>query len=422
MRFATLEQWLAWQETLHPRDIDLGLERIAAVLARMGLGSPEFTVVTIAGTNGKGSSAAMLESILVAGGYRVGCYTSPHLVQYNERIRIRGEPVADESLCEAFQRVDQARGETSLSYFEFGTLAAIALFQAAALEIAILEVGLGGRLDAVNVLDADVALITAIDVDHQDWLGTDRETIGREKAGIMRSGRPVVCSDAQPPASVLQHARDINAPLSLLGRDFNYQLSVIEQAGTWSWQGPQRLHRGLAPPALAGAMQFANAAGVLMVLDLLVRDFPLDREAIEAGLQGVRLAGRFQQLSGRPLRILDVAHNPQSAAVLSQALAAQACAGRTRLVLAMLADKDIPAVQRQLKTVVDDWYLAPLDVPRGATLAQLQAALAEMRIPAQGFASVNEAYAAARQDAAEHDRIVVAGSFYTVAAVLTQTV
>jgi dihydrofolate synthase/folylpolyglutamate synthase len=398
------------------------LERIAAVLARMSDAAPDFAVISIAGTNGKGSCAAMLEAILLAAGYRVGCYTSPHVLRYNERIHVNGEMVSDEILCEAFAVVDAARENTSITYFEFGTLAAIRIFQQAAVEVAILEVGLGGRLDAVNVLDADVALITAIDLDHQDWLGVDRESIGREKAGILRTGRPAVCIDPQPPQSVLQQAQQLQVPLALLGRDFSYQA----HADHWTWQGPQGLRYQLPRPALTGAFQLANAAGVVMVLQHLATlnaSLSVKPEAIAQGLQQVQLLGRFQQLPGVPRRILDVAHNPQSAHMLAQNLAAQDCAGRTRLVLAMLADKDISSVIRYLQPLVDDWYLAPLEVARGASLEKIRAAFAGV-IPngqAQGFASVEAAFAAAQQQATAEDRIVVAGSFYTVAAALAYT-
>ncbi len=418
MRFDTLADWLRWQETLHPSEIELGLERVADVLARLDLKTPSFTVVTVAGTNGKGSSVAMLEAILRAAGYRVGCYTSPHLVRYNERIRIDGEAVSDRALCEAFDRVDRARGlglqKTSLTYFEFGTLAAIDLLQRADVQIAVLEVGLGGRLDAVNALDADVALITAIDLDQQDWLGNDRETIAREKAGILRTGRPAVCADPRPPASLLAYADQLGAQLLVAGQDFHWQ----DRGEEWEWTGAQVHH--LPQPALAGRHQLDNAAGVLAVLQWLATDFPVTSEAIGHGLRSVQLPGRFQLVAGPPLHIFDVAHNPQSARVLADNLARQPCVGNTRAVLAMLADKDMAALADNLRGQVDHWYLAPLDVPRGATVTQLQAALGD--VVSSGFDSVPAALAAARQASTPEDRIVVLGSFYTVAAALAQTV
>jgi dihydrofolate synthase/folylpolyglutamate synthase len=417
MRFSTLAQWLAWQETLHPSEIELGLERVAAVLQRLQLTDPTFTVITVAGTNGKGSSAAMLESILRAAGYRVGSYTSPHLLRYNERIHIDGAEVSDAALCESFQRIDQARGrgsqEISLTYFEFGTLAAIDILQASGVEIAVLEVGLGGRLDAVNVLDADVALITAIDVDHADWLGADRETIAREKAGILRAGRPAVCSDPRPPAALLDYARQLGVPLQL-----SQQRIGACGDNEWQWLQADGQALNLPRPALPGDFQLHNAAGVLTVLECLKDKHPLTASAMADGLRQVALAGRFQVLAGAPQRILDVAHNPQSAQVLADNLQSRPCAGQTRLVFAMLADKDIRAVVECLRPQVDHWYLAPLTVPRAASLSQLQATVGEGR----GFDSVAAAYAAALADSAPQDRIVVAGSFYTVAAALAQTV
>lgn len=415
MRFNTLAEWLNWQEGLHPREIDLGLERVAAVLSKLDLTPVDFTVITVAGTNGKGSCVAMLEAILLAAGYRVGAYTSPHLLRYNERIRINGNEVADQALCAAFEEIDNARADVSLSYFEFGTLAAIDIFQRAGVDIAILEVGLGGRLDAVNVLDADVALISAIDIDHQDWLGDGREAIGREKAGILRAGRPAVCIDSRPPQSLLDYAQQLAAPLFLSGRDF--QAEAGEQG--WHWQGPEGESLQLPRPALAGDYQLQNAAGVLMCLRLLADRFPLDNAAIRRGLGRVQLAGRFQQLAGRPAVILDVAHNAQSARALAQNLTRMDCQGRTHLVFAMLADKDIAAVVDSLRGPVDEWYLAPLPVPRGASLAHLQAST--QGLACQSFASLQEAYAAACRDAQPEDRLVVAGSFYTVAAVLAMS-
>lgn len=432
MRFDTLDDWLSWQETLHPTEIELGLERVGTVLARLALTQPRFTLVTIAGTNGKGSSVAMLEAILLAAGYRVGSYTSPHLLTYNERIKLDGVPVDDAMLCDSFERIDQARGaclrdpavkEISLSYFEFGTLAAIDILHRADVDIAILEVGLGGRLDAVNVLDADVALITALDVDHPDWLGADRETIAREKAGILRAGRPAVCADPSPPVSLLKHAAELGTPLSLIQRDF----SITQQGEQWDWQGAGRLWRALPLPALTGSFQLHNAAGVLAVLAVLAKDFPVDRTAICQGLTSVRLPGRFQVLPGKPMRILDVAHNAQSAQVLAENLRALPHLGRIFVVLAMLRDKDIDAVVGHLTSLVDRWYIAPLDVPRAAPLSQLQAALSNEgtnAVPAdavEAFENVPAAHRAALTASETDDVIVVCGSFHTVAAVLGDT-
>jgi dihydrofolate synthase/folylpolyglutamate synthase len=433
MRFETLDSWLNWQESLHPNEIELGLDRVSQVLARLDLTNPDFTVVTVAGTNGKGSSVAMLQSILLAAGYRVGTYTSPHLLRYNERIQINGVPVNDEVLCESFDRVDQARGlsqqlslqEVSLTYFEFGTLAAIDILQRANVQIALLEVGLGGRLDAVNILDADVALITAIDIDHQSWLGTDRETIAREKAGILRPGQAAICSDPNPPAALLDAAEKLSTPLLLQGKNFE---AAINETGSpekgWRWRGVTDRVLDLPMPILAGDFQVANAAGVLAVVEQLYeRRFipkPVDEHEIVQGLKNASLPGRFQIIEGRPVQILDVAHNPHSARALANNLRQQPCQGKTRAVLAMLADKDIPVVLACMAGLVDQWYLASLHAPRGATAQQLEVELdgADFHI----FNDVTSAYQAALSEADPEDRVVVFGSFFTVAEVLSQAV
>ncbi|MGB5180313.1 MAG: bifunctional tetrahydrofolate synthase/dihydrofolate synthase [Gammaproteobacteria bacterium] len=415
-RFSTLTDWLAWQETLHPRKIDLGLERVAQVAERMQLLTPGHGVITVAGTNGKGSSVAMLESILSAAGYRIACYTSPHLLRYNERIRIAGKAVDDATLCAAFDSVDQARGNISLSYFEFGTLAALSLFSQAHLDIALLEVGMGGRLDAVNILDGDAALVTSIDIDHSTWLGKDRETIGREKAGIFRADRPAVCSDPAPPASVRRQAQAVSARWYAPGCGFDWTTS---EAG-WNWQSSGKVYRDLPLPALPGSHQLQNAAGVLMVLEALASRFPLSRSAIEKGLLTVTIAGRCQLIPGAVETLLDVAHNPGSAESLAQLLRQRDVRGRTRTVLGMLADKDVAAFAAILNPVVDDWYLASLPGERGLTAEQLQQSLCGnvRTAPVQLFQDVATAFSQARADAKAGDRVVVCGSFVTVAEAL----
>ncbi|MCF6337032.1 MAG: bifunctional tetrahydrofolate synthase/dihydrofolate synthase [Gammaproteobacteria bacterium] len=430
MRFNTLKDWLTWQETLYPVEIDLGLERVGAVLARLKLTRPDFTVITVAGTNGKGSCVAMLEAILLAAGHRVGSYTSPHLLRYNERIKLEGRSVDDAMLCASFERIDQARADIRLTCFEFGTLAAIDILHHAEVDVAILEVGLGGRLDAVNIVDANVALITAIDVDHVEWLGSDREMIAREKAGILRKGRPAVCADPTPPASLLSVAESLEVPLSLLGQDFFVERPDEQGVdGLWSWCDSQHRFENLPLPALAGDFQLNNAAGVLAVLAAVNAEFPVDVAAIAQGLQSVSLPGRFQVLPGVPLHIFDVAHNAQSARALADNLVRQDCQGRTFAVLGMLADKDIDTVVAQLRWVVDYWYLAPLPVPRSASAEQLRAALlaGPAEIPVGNvsidiFVDVAEAYQAALAASTAKDCIVVTGSFYTVAAVLDEAV
>ncbi len=434
MRFETLDGWLNWQESLHPNEIELGLDRVSQVLDRLDLADPNFTVITVAGTNGKGSSVAMLQSILLAAGYRVGTYTSPHLLRYNERIQINAIPVDDITLCESFERVDQARGisshKISLTYFEFGTLAAIDILQRANVEIALLEVGLGGRLDAVNILDADVALITAIDIDHQSWLGTDRETIAREKAGILRPGQAAICADPNPPMALVDVAEKLATPLLLLGEDFEATIddTTIVDANNaekrWHWRGVTGKTMDLPLPALAGDFQVANAAGVLAIVEQLYEHRfipkPIDEREIVLGLKNASLPGRFQVVGNKPVQILDVAHNPQSARALADNLGQLPCQGKTRAVLAMLADKDIPAVISCMSGLVDQWYLASLKVPRAATTQQLRAALDGPS--SHIFDDVTSAYQAVLSEAAPEDRIVVFGSFYTVAEVLSQAV
>ncbi len=355
----TLDQWLAYVERQHVKTIDLGLERVAAVRDALGL-TFAGVVITVGGTNGKGSTCAMLESILRAAGYRVGLYTSPHLLDYNERIRIDGQPANDERIATALARVEQARGQVPLTYFEFGTLAAWEIFATTALDVLVLEVGLGGRLDAVNVFDPDCAVVTSIGIDHVEFLGPDRESIGHEKAGIYRAGRAAICADADPPQSLIAHAGRIGADLQLLGRDFGYQGNQLQ----WRYWGRAGSRSGLAPPALRGARQLANAAAALAALDALREKIPVGMQAVREGLARVELPGRFQVLPGRPAVVLDVAHNPQAAEVLAESLGMQGSFGITRAVLGMLADKDMQAVCRALQDRVDEWHVADLSGPR----------------------------------------------------------
>lgn len=414
-RFQTLDQWLRWQEGLHPRTIDLGLERVARVAARLQCLQPAATVITVAGTNGKGSAVALLVAILMRAGYRVGSYTSPHLLRYNERVRLQGEPVADETLCAAFDRVDHARAGDSLTYFEFGTLAALDILRRQRLDVALLEVGLGGRLDAVNIVDGDAALVTSIGLDHTDWLGKDREAIGREKAGIFRAGRPAVCCDSQPPASLRAAADERGASWHCLGEDFK----LVERGRGWHWQGGGRPYRDLPRPALAGAHQLANAAGVLMVLQLLEQRLPVDRSAIEAGLRWLRLPGRIERIAGTVEQVLDVSHNVAAALALVDTLRHAPVVGETHAVIGMMADKDIEAFVRALQPLVSRWYPVGLAVERAASAAQME----------QRIAGVSDATAVTRCDSMAQvperlrprrgDRVLVCGSFYTVSEWLT---
>ena len=410
MRFLELGQWLAWQETLHPKSIDLGLERCQVVATRMGLDILQFPVVTVSGTNGKGSCIALLAAIWQAAGYRVGAYTSPHLHRYNERVCVAGSNVSDNDLVEAFAVVDEARGEVSLTYFEFGTLAAVWLLKRYGVEVALLEVGLGGRLDAVNVFDSDVALLTSIGLDHIDWLGSDIDQIGREKAGIFRAGHPAVVADPTAPESVAKCARWLEAKLFRSGQEFTYQWS----GENWRWCSAQMVWEQLPIPALLGPHQLQNAAAALMVVELLGGQLSVNREAIDDGLRGVTLNARQQLFPGDVLRVIDVAHNPHAAERLRDGLALIPCCGKTRAVFASLSDKDTAGIVSVLMGTVDDWYVADAPAPRGsagASLAQVIRALgAGSRI--SEFGTVKMAYLAALKEAELGDRVVCFGSFH----------
>jgi dihydrofolate synthase/folylpolyglutamate synthase len=403
----SLQDWLAFIERQHPASIALGLERVAQVLARLNAGI-SFPVITVGGTNGKGSTCAMLESMLRAAGYRTALYTSPHLVRYNERVRIGGIEAGDDELSEAFAAVEASRGATPLTYFEFGTLAALWLFSRAQIEAAILEVGLGGRLDAVNVVDADCAVLTSVAIDHVDYLGADREAIGREKAGIFRRGRPAVVADPRPPRSVLQ----AQAQLLLINRDFGY----AEQERQWSYWGPGGRRGGLEYPALRGRVQLRNAAAALCALETLRDRLPLAMQEARRGLAEVTLPGRFQVLPGRPQVILDVAHNVEAARTLADNLAVSAFAPETIAVCGMLRDKDIGGVLRELAPRITRWHLASLPGARGAAAEVLETSLREVNASGRvdKHVSVQDAFAAALGSAGENDKIVVFGSFLTV--------
>ncbi len=404
-----LAQWLAWQEQLHPRGIDLGLERVQRVAARLGLPGTGVRTLTVAGTNGKGSSATLAALIYRSAGYRVGLYTSPHLLRYNERIWIDGAPVADDALCRAFGQIELVRGDESLTYFEYGTLAALWLFQQARVDVQVLEVGLGGRLDAVNIVDPDCAVITNIGLDHTDWLGPDRESIGAEKAGILRPGRPAICVEADPPRSVVAAAADRKALMQVFSRDFGYEAS----ATGWRWWGRDRGIAELPMPGLSGVAQLRNAAGVIAAVESLQAQLPVPDAAIRAALPALSLPGRFER---RKQFILDVAHNVEAAAVLVENLKAESIAGRIHLVLGMLRDKPVESFCGMLAPLVGTTRFASLPPPRGLSAQELSARASTAGLQGGCHASVAEAIAAARASAGSEDRILVTGSFLTVAA------
>ena len=413
----TLQEWLDWCEQLHPVAIDMGLDRVKTVAERMDLRF-ECPVITVAGTNGKGSTCAMLEAVLLQAGYRTGVYTSPHLVHFEERCRLHGESASAEAFAQAFAAVEAVRGDVSLTYFEFSTLAILHLMARANLDVAILEVGLGGRLDAVNIIDADCAVITSIDIDHTAILGKDRESIGFEKAGIMRAARPVIVSDPVPPQSVIDHAAAVGADLWLFGRDFNFSGDKQQ----WAWAGRDRRYSGMAYPALRGANQLINASGVLAALDALRQRIPVTAQAVRNGLAMVELPGRFQIVPGQPVLVLDVAHNPHSVAALAANLDAMGFYPTTHGVLGVMADKDLLPMLQKVNPMVDKWYFTDLPLPRAAKAADLQQAWQAQNTRTDTQSSVHADPMSALQaaiDAADPaDRIVVFGSFYTVGGVL----
>ena len=417
----TLDEWLAHCERLHPKTIDMTLQRVTSVRERLGL---RFTapVVTVAGTNGKGSSCAMLESIARCAGYRVGLYIKPHLVHFEERCRIDGQSVSADELLPHFAAVEAARGDILLTYFEFTTLAIMRALSLAELDLVILEVGLGGRLDAVNSVDGDCALITSIDLDHMDYLGPDRESIGFEKAGILRAGKPAVIGDPMPPASVLRHGRDIGADLWLVGRDFRH----AGDRQQWSWAGRGRRHNALAYPALRGANQLLNASGVLAVFEALRERLPVSAQAVRSGLASVELAGRFQIVPGQPALVLDVAHNPHAVSALAFNLDQMGFFPRTHAVFGAMHDKDIAGMLARIAPLIDCWYFSDLPLPRAATAAQLALALQSLDARSKSIVSCHESPASALRSAMSvadpADRIVVFGSFLCVGGVLKEGV
>lgn len=417
MRFKQLADWLAWQQTLHPRQIDLGLTRVKQVFEVMRPGYQAPLTITVGGTNGKGSCIALLEAILRAQGYRVGAYSSPHILRYNERIRIDGKLASDRAICEVFDRIDQAREARTLSFFEFGTLAALELFVEAAVDVQLMEVGLGGRLDAVNIVDADIALIASIDIDHKGWLGETREAIGLEKAGILRSDRPAIVGDLHPPSSLLNHGREIGAEVYRLGVDFDYHC----EGRRWQWRGSMTQFVDLPLPGIPGRQQLANASSVLEVLSHVKKRLPVSETAVRKGLQQAYLPGRYQLIPGKPDVFLDVAHNPQAAQLLASYLRQEFSNRRIVALFSAMSDKDIDGIVANMQAIVESWFLAPLATPRAATENRILKTFRRLRMkpPQAGFRDFETAWRAVNAQVEPNDLIVIFGSFFLVSAYMS---
>jgi len=435
---SALADWLTYLESLHPKTIALGLERVEQVKQRLNL-NPDFPIIVVGGTNGKGSVCAMLESVLHAAGYKVGCYTSPHLLHYSERVRISKQIASDPELCASFEKIEQVRGDIPLTYFEFGTLAAMQCFISHKVDVAILEVGLGGRLDAVNVFDADCAVVTSVDIDHTDYLGDTREKIAYEKAGIFRKGKVAICADWDVPQAIRSHAQKIGAEIWCIGNEFGFEMFdmddphplisfPIQQAegsrkggrGQWNYRSRVGSRNALPYPALRGAFQLHNASAALAVLDVLQDILPVSMESLRRGLVEVGLSGRFQIIPGKPMLILDVAHNPQAARSLALNLTDLPISTHTYAVFSMLKDKDIAGVAGALSLYVDTWLVAGIDTFRGATAEELVRVLRQGGVRGEilTFGTISEAVTYAYNAANETDRIAVFGSFHTVAEVM----
>ncbi|CAB1276232.1 bifunctional tetrahydrofolate synthase/dihydrofolate synthase [Candidatus Nitrosacidococcus tergens] len=411
-RFSQLQDWLDWQENAHWPRIDPGLVRAGSVLQKMELTQPPFLVITVSGTNGKGSTVAMLENILVIAGYKVGSYTSPHLFRYNERIKLQGIPVTDEVICDSFDRIDKARQNTSLSYFEFGTVAAIDIFHREKIDIALLEVGLGGRLDAVNAIDPDIGIVTTVDLDHIHILGNTREEIGLEKAGIFRPNQFAICGDFDPPQSLIKRAKELNTSFYQAGEDYHYYITQQD----WSWESKHMQYAHLPHPNLKGIYQYQNAASVLMALEIINDRLPTSEESISKGLESIALLGRFQQVTGAVDQIFDVSHNPQGAQLLAQSLDQYPIQGRTYAVFSMLADKDIEGTVALLKNHIHTWFLGGLMEERGlaeeALFWRINSIIDPQKI--RLCSTIPMAYLQAIRHARPGDRILAFGSFHTV--------
>ena len=418
MHFDSLKGWLDWQESLHPLAIDLGLERAAQVFHALNPDYLKQLTITVAGTNGKGSCIAYLEAIYRAQGYRVGAYSSPHILKYNERIKIDGEPVSDELICEAFARIESVRGNTSLSYFEFGTLAALDIFWRSGLDVQLLEVGLGGRLDAVNIVDPNVSLITSIGIDHVDWLGDTREAIGQEKAGIFRAKTPAIVGDCDPPKSLLQSAVDKDARLYCIDKHFGFK----KQTKTWDWFAGDRHINQLPEPGLKGEHQYRNASAVILAVDVLAKSLPVSDRSIRTGLKNIQLLGRFQLINDKIPVLLDVGHNPEAVKTLVDYLTGTFPGKKVRAVFSMMKDKDIEAVLEIMNPVVYDWFFAPLANPRAATEPLMREIFSQSSVTrvSFGFTGFAEAFNAAKNQSLENDLLLVFGSFLLVSDCLNE--
>jgi dihydrofolate synthase/folylpolyglutamate synthase len=420
MVFNSLSAWLAWQETLHPLAIDLGLERVAGVFCALQANYQKPLTITVAGTNGKGSCIALLEAMYLAQGYKVGAYSSPNIIKYNERIKIDGEPASDALICSAFERIEAVRDNTSLSYFEFGTLAALDLFARARVDIQLLEVGLGGRLDAVNIVDADIALISSIGIDHVEWLGDTREAIAKEKAGIFRANAPAVIGDANPPQSLLDCATEKQALLHCIGKDFSY--SKADES--WNWLSDKLHFQQLPKPTLKGEHQYRNASAVIRAVTLLAERLPISEPAIRYGLSHTQLLGRFQLIENQanvPV-LLDVGHNPEAVKTLVDYLTNSFPNKRIHAVFAIMKDKDISAVLKLMRPIVHNWYLAPLANPRAASEPLMREIFAQngMNNLSFGYTCFQQAFDAAKNKTQQGDLLLVFGSFFLVSDCLVE--
>jgi dihydrofolate synthase/folylpolyglutamate synthase len=407
----TLDQWLRHIELVHFRSMDLQLDRVSAVLKRLLPDGPGFDAINVAGTNGKGSAVEIITAVLCEIDMCVGTYTSPHLVNYAERIRVDGKEAGESAVCSAFEAIERARGDTPLTYFEFGTLAALFIFQRRGVSLAVLEVGMGGRLDAVNAVNADVALVTSVALDHEHWLGVDRECIAVEKAGIFRPGRPAICADPEPPRAISKCARKVGAELYQLGTDFRME----KDEGGWRWVGPEHSISGLLAPALIGSFQSNNIAGAIMALMSVKPPLRITAEQLRSALASVRMRGRFELIEGSPEIVLDVAHNMAAISGLRNNLADRPCPGRTLAVCGMLKDKPVRAMSHLLGPVVDEWHIGSIHDARGCSAKEMAREMeAGASIPVSTHDSVVSAFKAAQRAANPDDRIVVFGSFYTV--------